>query len=111
MISDWMDVFNEVYKEAVRGIGIHGDLMFTHQGYGVLREEVDEVVAELDKLTDLKSALWDAIKADDVAGLHKEAVHVAAVAGLHKEAVHVAAVAVRLARLSSPDLARISDHD
>jgi len=98
MISDWMDVFNEVYKEAVRGIGIHGDLMFTHQGYGVLREEVDEVVAELDRLTDLKSALWDAIKADDAAGLHKEA-------------VHVAAVAVRLARLSSPDLARISDHD
>lgn len=57
---------NEIRTEFLRASNLHGQFNSQHEGYGVLKEEVDE--------------LWDAIKANDHKGARLEAVQVAAMA-------------------------------
>lgn len=62
-------IFDEVRKEFFRAAKIHGPMRSSHEGYAIIKEEVDE--------------LWDDVKAN--ASGHK----------MQAEAVQIAAMAVR----------------
>jgi hypothetical protein len=59
-------VIEEVVAEVQRAVAMHEPMWSPHEGYAVLKEQVDE--------------LWDAIKANDSENARKEAVQVAAMA-------------------------------
>ncbi len=60
-------VLEAVHAEYLRATSLHGSFSSTHEGWAVLREEVDE--------------LWDAVKKNDgKKALREEAIQVAAIA-------------------------------
>lgn len=61
-------ILSEVYRETRKAVSKHGPMHSGHEGYGVIKEEVDE--------------LWDEIKADrgKQASARAEAIQVAAMA-------------------------------
>ena len=56
----------DIHEEFDRATKRHGSFRSPHEGYAVLKEEVDE--------------MWDAIKANDLDSARKEAIQVAAMA-------------------------------
>lgn len=68
----------------------------SHEGYGVLLEEVDEVNDALGFLEEHKKALWQMVKIDCDSGIKIELTHILSCAiDVAKEAIQVAAVAYK----------------
>jgi len=64
--SDVEDVMTSIRGELLRATAKHGPMRSAHEGYAVLKEEVDE--------------LWDDVKANNHSGAVTEAIQVAAMA-------------------------------
>lgn len=86
----WLRVQSEAaIAEAIRGISKHGPIASMHEGYAILKEEVDE--------------LWHELKSDNV---RAEAKRLADAYGIghspdptYMECIQIAAVALRLAAI------------
>lgn len=81
-----------VYKELEAADKIHKPFASPHEGWAVLREEIEEMAAEVDRVKNMHELMWDLTKKDKsaygCAKLMKEAAIQAAA-----EAVQVAAMA------------------
>jgi hypothetical protein len=66
MNQELTDIATEVLEELEKATLKHGPMKSAHEGYAVIKEEVDE--------------LWDAVKKDDTEHAKREAVQVAAMA-------------------------------
>lgn len=66
MSPNAFNVLDEIFTEYKRARIKHGPMRSPHEGYAVLKEEVDEA--------------WDAIKANDPVHARKEMIQVAAMA-------------------------------
>ena len=57
-----------ITEELERAEGIHSPMHTGHEGYGIMLEEIEELIDEISELSDHFDELWDNIKADNVAG-------------------------------------------
>ena len=75
-VNKIQNISNEVSAEVIRSISLHGDMKSTHEGYGVIKEEFDE--------------LWDLIKQTKHWDRDPEAR-----SKMRHEAIQIAAMAVK----------------
>lgn len=62
------NVIKAEYREANRNYAMFSS---PHEGYGVVKEEVEEMAAELDTLYELFANFWDCVKRDDDEGANE----------------------------------------
>lgn len=91
-------------KEMAWGIKEYGYFRSMHEGYGVVREELDEAQDELDIVEMVEGELWGRIRCDDSETAVKIAEDLAEKAILASaELIQVAAMAMKFAQSEGED--------
>ena len=85
------------WEELQRASKIHPGFVDTHQGYAVIKEEIEECEEALNKVKTHMDGLWNNVKIDDLEGFGFESKVIKTYAiELALEAIQVAAVAEKL---------------
>ena len=91
------EIENCVYKELLAANEIHKPFASPHEGWAVLREEIEEMAAEVDRVKNMHELMWDLTKKDKSAYGCAKLMREAAVSAA-AEAVQVAAMAEKFMR-------------
>lgn len=89
-----------IQAEKLRGDGIYGPFRSPHEGYAVIREEIEEVEVEMERINSLLYELWQNVKIDESALYKAELMYDTAV-NMAAEAVQVAAMALKYIEMES----------
>lgn len=91
------DVFKLIRKETSACTALHGPMHSGHEGYAVAKEEVEESMEELARVSEALDSLWDGVRGNDpdvAANAAKDAVYHAGLCAC--ELIQVAAVFTRV---------------